>query len=225
MSTPFVSPRVLSSIFAALLLLGLCAPAQAEVFFWRDPVFKIGFVFPDDWRVQTNGDPDVRIEILAPQGQDFATCRIRAKDDGRFSMYPDIYNQRVNSVVFDVAGLYQHWVDYDNVRMIHRSDYAALGKASAVYAEATYTRDIPVRGLPMRSFVLATLYGHLNVMFECEAAAVNWGYWVPQFMNMARTVDFPLNQHNTLNGWYRRYQDDGYIVMPSDNARTGTVTY
>ncbi len=217
--------RILSVLTAFILSSFAAESAQAEVFYWKDPEFKIDFVFPHEWRIQHDKNTDVRIRVLAPQGQDYASCKISAKRDGRYAMYPDRYVQRVNSVVFDVKGLMQYWIEHDNVRMIHRSDYASIGKSHAVYAEARYTRNFGIRNLPMRGMVLATLYGDMNLVFDCEAAERNWNYWVPEFMSMARTVNFPLNQRSTPNGWYRRFQEDGEIYMSTDNARTGTITY
>ena len=202
-------------------------PAEAEVFVWDDPEYNISIVFPDDWRVQQNLNTDVRLHILAPQGRDYAACTITAKRDGRFAMYPDRYTQRINSIVFNTIGLVEHLnlTERDDVRLVHRSDYAGFGKASAVYAEAEYTKDLVLNHFPMRSLMFATLYGDMYFVFECEAASRNWPYWEPVFLNIAKSVDFPLRQHSTPNGFYRDFHNDGGILLNVDNGKTGTVAY
>jgi hypothetical protein len=200
--------------------------ANAEVFAWKDTAFDVSFVYPDEWRPQFNAHPDVKLHILAPQGRDFAACFIKLKEDGRYTMYPDAYIPRVNSIVFNTKALYDHYIEKDKVNIIYRSDYASLGRAHAVYAEADFVQKAGLgQELPMRSLLFATQSGKMNFVFECEAARANWDYWKTVFINMVRSVDFPVNQMSTANGYYRYFQDDGSVLMSTDNARTGSVEY
>lgn len=201
--------------------------AKAEVFVWDDPEYDISMTFPHGWRVQHNVNTDVRIHILAPQGRDYAACTVTARRDGRFAMYPDRYIQRVNSIVFDTKGLVEHLnlTERGNVKLIHRTDDAGFGRAPAVYAEADYTKDLSIKGFRMRSMMFATLQGDKYMVFECEAAVRNWPYWVPVFLNIAKSVDFPTRQPSVPNGGYRRFQDDGSIMLSVDNNKNGTIAY
>lgn len=213
-------------LFLFSTLVGIFNPAKAEVFVWQDAEFAVQFVYPDDWRPQFNPHPDVKLHVLAPQGRDFAACKISLKKDMRYVMYPSRYTTRINSIVFDVNGIKEHFVERDNVSVIYRNDFSAIGKADAVYADIRYVgrqNGVPV---PMQVMMFATLFGDMNFVFECEAAAQNWVYWRPIFINMAQSVDFPISDQPMP---YRQYQYDfvneGDILLSTDNAQTGTLRY
>jgi len=221
--------KYIYTIFS-MLVFGLYAvahaPAKAEVFVWQDPEFNINFVYPDLWREQFNAHPDVKLHVMAPQGRDYAACKITAKQDKRFMMYPVRYTQRVNSIVFSADNLRQHYIEKEHLSLIRREDSVALGKADAVYAEVRFVGKYGPRAIPMQSLAFATLYGDMYLVFECEAAAQNWPYWHPIFMNMAKSIDFPLWQDMNAHGFYPYdFMNEGDILLSTDNAKTGTLRY
>lgn len=211
---------------ALMLAFTVQKSANAEVFVWKDDEFEIDLVYPDLWREQLNGNPDVRIEILAPQAQDLARCKVYAKEDKRYMMYPQKYNKRVNSIVFDMDGVRQHYIEKDTLSVIKRDDYAGIGKADAVFAEVRFVDHSRPVAIPMQGIMFATLYGDLNFVFECEAVAKNFEYWRPVFMNMAKSIDFPLWQDVHPHGLYPyNITEEGDILLSTDNAKTGTLKY
>lgn len=216
----------LFSFLALIWVCGVINPAHAEVFVWKNAEFGIDFVFPDLWREQLNGNPDILLDILAPQGRDMARCKISAKEDKRYIMYPQKYNKRVNSIVFDMVGVRDHYIEKDTVSVLKRDDYAAIGKADAVYAEVLFVDHSRAMPVQMQSFMFATLYGDMNFVFECEAVAQNFEYWRPVFINMAKSVDFPLWQDIHPHGLYPyNFTEEGDILLSTDNAKTGTMKY
>lgn len=218
--------KTIYGIFVLILGVFAALPAKAEVFLWKDPQFEIDFVYPDLWREQFNGNPDTRLHILAPQGRDFAACKIHAKEDKRYMMYPVRYTQRVNSIVFSADNLRQVLIEKDNLSLLSRDDYAALGKADAVYAEFRHVARPGPAPIPMQGLLFATLYGDMHLVFECEAAARNWTYWQPIFLNMAKSVDFPIWQDIHPHGLYPyNFTEEGDILLSTDNAQTGTIKY
>jgi hypothetical protein len=213
------------SLICFLLFL-TTSSAKADVFVWKDPEFNIDLVYPDDWRVQFNAHPDLKLHILAPQGRDFAACKVNVKRDARYKVYPIKYTTRINSIVFNAENIREHFVEEDYPSVIARNDFAAIGKADAVYAEVRYVGRQQGVSVPMQALVFATLYGDMNFVFECEAAAQNWAYWKPIFMNIAKSVDFPLAQDMLPHGRYPHdFLNEGDILLSTDNAKTGTLRY
>ena len=218
--------RPLCGLLALFLSFAALQSAKAEVFVWKDAEFEISFVYPDLWREQLNGNPDVRLDILAPQAQDLARCKIFAKEDKRYMMYPQKYNRRINSIVYNMEGVRQHYIEKDTLSVITRDDFAGIGRADAVFAEVRFIDRSRAAAIPMQGLMFATLNGDMNFVIECEAAARNFEYWRPIFLNMVKSVDFPLWQDIHPHGLYPyNITEEGDILLSTDNAKTGTLKY
>jgi hypothetical protein len=202
----------------ALFLLVLTMPAKAEVFVWTDPQFDITMAFPDNWMRQTQTPDDLRLHILAPQGQDHASCRVFASDDGRFLYVPPSAQHKVSAFVQDTnaaRSLIDSRLGYNDVRLVGYQNIGALGKGPATVAVAQYTKSWGGNTYPMQSIHFAGYMNGLETVFHCEALQQSFGRWHTIFMNMVKSFDFPAQYTSHRHSYYRDFMADGYVFFPA----------
>src|SRR5262245_24320474 len=78
------------ALFGGMLasMLAFVSSAFADTIVWKDPVYGFAMSYPDAWTVQTDDTPNTRLRVAGPLGEDLATCRMKAMDDGRVKIYP-----------------------------------------------------------------------------------------------------------------------------------------
>lgn len=214
-------------IFAFILCL-LSIPAQAEVYRWIDPVYKIKLTYPHDWMYQAvDRQEGLRLHIVAPQAQDQAACRIYANEDGRFLYVPPRGAVDVAQFVQDeeaLRGLLANELHYRDVRLAGYRDLASLGKGPATMAIARYRKPAEHGGAEMQSIVFGGYMHGLETFFQCESTVEGWDEWQPVFLNMATNFDFPVRMAAFKNGYYRDFMADGYVYFPVGNHK-GVARY
>jgi len=213
----------------SLLFVLFVVPAQAEIYKWQDPKFKITLAFPDTWMRQAKEGDDLRLHILAPQGQDHAACRVMANHDNRFLYVPPRASVEVAQKVQDQKALESvlaNRLRYDNVRLVGYQNIGGLGKGPATVALGQFTKQWQGRNVPMQSVVFGGYSQGLETIFQCESMAQSWKKWYPTFMAMAQSFDFPVRNATFKQGYYRDFMADGFVYFPvgSGNAQ-GIVRY
>ena len=182
-------------LFALICFLFLGSfPAKAEVFVWTDPEFGITLSFPETWMRQAQAPGDLKLHILAPQGMDLAACRVFASDDGRFLYVPPRGQYQVSQLLQDsktLSSLLQNRLGYSNVKLVGYQDIGGLGKGPATVAVAEYNKNWNGKDYAMKSIQFGGYIDGIETMFHCEALSQAWGRWVPLFMNMVKSFDFP----------------------------------
>ena len=211
------------------LLLFFAMPVQAEVYQWQDPKFDITMTFPDDWMRQAKEGEDLRLHILAPQGQDHAACRVFANNDNRFLYVPPQGAVAVAQFVQDqtaLQGVLSNRLHYDNVRLIGYQKLAGLGKGPATAALAQFYKEWQGRKIGMQSIVFGGYVHGLETVFQCESTAAAWQRWYPVFMGMVSSFDFPIRTARFKQGYYRDFMADGFVYFPmgAGNAK-GVARY
>jgi hypothetical protein len=221
---------IMKYFFVIMMSLCVAFPAAADVFTWKDPQFDITLTYPDDWMKQAKEGDDLRLHILAPQGQDHAACRVLARNDNRFLYVPPQGGIQVAQFVQDQQALKNvlaNRLRYDDVRLIGYQSIAGLGKGPATVAIAQFYKQWNGQNLPMQSVVFGGYVQGFETVFQCEALASAWGRWLPLFMNMASTFDFPVKTARLKNGQYRDFMADGFVYFPVGGSRRsqGTARY
>ncbi len=212
--------------FLSVLLLSLTfiMPANANVFVWEDPEHEITLAYPHDWMYQAiDRQEDIRLHILAPQGQDDASCRVIASNDNRFLYVPPEGFTQVAQFVQDeeaLEGLLAHYMHYENVRLKEYRDLATLGKGPATMAVAQYSKNQK----PMQAIIFGGYMRGMESYFFCESQVDKWDNWEATFMNLAANFDFPVRAAALKNGYYRDFMADGFVYFPVGNHQ-GVARY
>ena len=205
-----------------LFLLFVAFPASAEVFSWKDPQFNLTMTYPDTWMKQAKEGDQLRVHILAPQGQDHAACRVFANQDNRFLYVPPQGNVEVTQFVQDektLQNFLNRMLGYTDVTLLEYKSLGGLGKGPATVAYASYTKEWSGRQFPMQAIVLGGYVRGMETFLHCEALAQQWSQWEPLFMNMASTFDFPAKSAPFKHGSYRDFMADGYVYFQVGNDK------
>jgi hypothetical protein len=210
-----LNKAIMKYLFIALMMFSFSA--QASILSWKDPKFDITLTFPDDWMRQAQEGNDLRLHILAPQGQDHAACRVMANNDNRFLYVPPQGAIQVTQFVQDqdaLRGILANRLRYDNVRLIGYQSLGGLGKGPATIAIGQFTKSWNGQNIPMQSIVFGGYTHGLETIFQCESMAQSWTRWYPTFMTMASTFDFPAKGSSFKHGQYRDFMADGFVYFP-----------
>jgi hypothetical protein len=206
--------RALLVVFA---LLAFIPKAEAEVFVWQDPVYKIRATFPDNWMRQAQRDDDMRLSILGPQGADHAACRLYAVTDGLFADAPPEANQDVSNFVFNTNSIKGELLkrgDVANVTVVEFTPVATLGHGAATLSYLDFQKSWAGGVYDMRAMMLASQYNGKRIIMSCEASAAAWAIWEPTLKSIIKSVDFPAAFTVWPNGHYRPFQNDGRVYFP-----------
>lgn len=198
---------LLSSALVALSFLPAVS-ARADVWFWQDDKTGLTVTFPDTWAMITNRAPDDILTIAAPGG-DRAMCRIRAREDRRFMIYPVSYMSSVQKVAYS-REFWERYMngDYDLVSLDAVQDGAGLGRGNASYAVATFDAPGPENGTLKRGLMFAALYNDTAYIADCSADASAYNVWAPAFQGIMKSIDFKKVYHERPTGHYRKFLED-----------------
>lgn len=198
--------------------------ARAEIFVWKDPVYDIKVTYPDNWMRQAQLDDDLRLFILAPQGMDHAACRLYVKHDGRFMDAPAYGGQQVSGYVFNQDAIRRAVFERPDTDMVQLTGYTtagSLGSGAAVMAEVNFQKRWAGEVYPMHALVFATQYHGDNILMSCETLASAWPRWEAVMKGVFKSVSFPSAFTPEPNGLYRRFQDDGQVILPLNRRADG----
>ena len=200
--------------------------ARAEVFIWEDPTYNVQVAFPDNWMRQAQLQPDLRLFIVAPQGQDHAACRLTITHDGRFMEAPAAAGLQVSAYVFDANMVLQQFYNRPDTNYVHLSGYnttASLGAAAAIMTQVDFQKTWMGMSVPMHAIAVASQYNGNRIFMSCEAMSSGFARWEMLFRGIIKSTYFPSVYDTTPNGLYRRFQDDGGVILPM-NARNDGIT-
>lgn len=157
---------------------GVGIPGEGDLFFVQDPVSKLSVAYPDTWRRVYNQKPDDVITLAAPGVQNFASCRLRIRDDQRYQMYPARFNAANNRDLFDETFWKEYLAEYPLYRIDSLNNEAGLSRGYASQVQATYISfDDPRQ--QKQAVIYASLYnGHIYVV-DCSAKIEYYQRWFP----------------------------------------------
>lgn len=201
--------------FLILSLIILISPVQADIFVYEHPEIGVSASYPDTWRRVINQKPDTVLTVMAPGHGDFATCKIRVREDGRFQIYPHRYNDEIQRLHFSRDFLADYLSVYNDTRIHNFRDTGGLGRGYAGYAEVSYTPDT-APFLRKRGFVFAGFYADKVYIADCAADAERFKLWARPFLRFIKSIDFQKVDHELVTGHYRLFLHDQRL-----NIRTG----
>lgn len=167
---------------------------------------------------QAQTPDDLRLYILAPQGQDHAACRVFANEDGRFLYVPASGQHEVAQFVQDTDAaqkLLSARLGYDQVTLVGYQNIGSLSKGPSTVAVSQYTKEWRGKTYAMQSIHFAGYVNGKETVFQCEALRQSFDRWYPLFMNMVKSFDFPAQYGSHAQGHYRDFMSDGYVYLPA----------
>lgn len=183
------------------------SPAQADYFYLQDPVSKLSVSYPDTWRRVYNQKPDDVIVIAAPGVQNFASCRIRIREDHRYQMYPAKFQAANARAMFTEEFWKEYLAEYPMYRIDAITPDTGLGRGMGGEVQATYISfDDPRQ--QKQAVITASLYNNKIYITDCAAKVEHFESHYPMFRGIAKSVDFRKEIHELPTGEYRNFLAD-----------------
>lgn len=204
------------SFLSVILLAGLSGPARADYVVWQDADTGVSLSWPDTWQMVNNADPDDVVTIMAPSGRGHATCRMRARKDARYTIYPPYFSADVQRVAYSFPYWNDYLAEYSDFEIYNIRDGAGLGRGFAGYALAGYTSAVQGPEMRRRALVFASLYNGTAYILECSSHEDAFARWKGLFLSIAGSVDFKKAHHELRSGNYRDFMADRRIEFESE---------
>lgn len=195
-----------------VLALGFSVPASAEVFYWQDHKTGVSASFPDRWDFVTNVDPNDVLTVYAPGEGHMATCRVNAKNDARFAIYPRHYAGQIQRLYVSDEMWERYYAYADNPVFHSRVDDVGLSHGFASMAQVSFETVDGPKALK-RGIAFASLYGNILYTVECSAEASVYHLWHDAFLSFIKSVDFKKHTNHALSGYYRDFLKDKVIKV------------
>lgn len=209
--------RVLLSLFVFAMTLSTASPARADYFVWQDEKTGASFSYPDTWQMVNNVDPDDIVTVMPPAGRANATCRLRARNDERYTIYPVEFSSAIQRIDYSRDFWNGYLSEYNNPYVTDFQDSAGIGRGFASYASAGYESAVEGPMMPRRAVLFASLYNGTAYILECSCHADAFGEWKEPFLSIAKTVDFRKGHHELEVGNYRNFLADPRIEFEGRN--------
>jgi len=208
---------------AVLLTLGFSGGARADYVVWQDNDTGLSLSWPDTWKMVSNADSDDIVTIMAPSGRGHAACRVRARDDGRYAIYPAKYDWAVQREAYSQAFWEGYLSEYDNESISMVQDGAGIGRGFASYALASYESAVQGPYMQRQALMFASQYHGSAYILECSAHADAFPQWKEMFLSIAKSVDFKKINHELMTGHYRNFMRDPRIEFRGDQGENRVV--
>lgn len=207
---------VKSFLVAAVLCAVSFAPVRAEIFYIEDPVNGFSLSFPDLWAKVNNQKADDKLTVVGPGQNDFATCRVRVREDRRHLIYPRKFASAIQKVEYSKDFWTDYLGEYDEVEVEVFKDEAGLGKGFASYAEVSYmTAEGPL--VRKRGIMFAALYNDRAYIADCSSEKSVYAKWRPVFLSIVKSVDFDKTIAEFPTGYYRDFSKDPELLINGPN--------
>ncbi len=212
---------------AALLVTAVPSAVRADTVRWVDPETGISISYPDQWKRLVNIEPEDVLTIAGPSRTAAPLCKLKARDDNRFLIYPSRYDDSVQKTAFGVD-FWEAYIESEFLRgtLYRARDGAGFGRGYGSFAVAGYTDDRPADSARSDRAALmgVSLYYDRVFIIECSAVHEDYNSWASVFKNIVASVDFEKRLHEIPTGHYRDFLDDSFIYMYADPARRRAVT-
>jgi len=203
--------RLLTIALTGFLFFAGIQAAKADYFVWRDAHTGLSLSFPDTWQVVTNQNSDGVTTVMAPAGRGNAQCKVRARDDRRYMVYPVGYSSDIQKVAVSADFWDRYIREYEDAYVIESHDTAGLGRGYAGYALAAYHSEVPGPYMDRRALMFASLYNGDLFILECSAHRDAFHEWKGLFLSIADSIDFQKAHHEIKTGNYRDFMEDDRI--------------
>ena len=202
---------------------GASNQARADYFVWQDVDTGVSLSFPDTWKVVSNKSADDVITVMPESGRAHAACRIRTRDDARYSIYPVHYSADIQKIAYNMD-FWNNYLHEYTVYEIHNIQVGAgLGRGYAGYALAEYEGAVQGPYMHRRALMFASLYNDRAYILECSSHADAFGMWKKIFLSIATSMNFEKADHEIYTGHYRNYLADPRIEFKGDEGENVIV--
>ena len=204
---------------SALMLLTLTAAAlgggvqqaRADYAVWADAQTRISFAYPDTWRKIANFQPDDMVTIAAPTRGDDAQCRMKAREERRYLVYPVSLSSAVQRKAVSTEFWRDYLASYNNVSVAFLEDGAGFGRGYGSVGSASFTIAHPQTGKPRAGILAASLYRDHVYILECTSDPEAFPYWQPIFLNILKSIDMPKRVHELRQSDYTDHRDLDFL--------------
>ncbi len=195
-----------ASLFALLSLIfvtGFAGESRADYALWRDPGTGVTLTYPDTWMRVNNHQPDDLLTIRAPSGRGDATCRVRAREDGRHTIYPRFFDSDVQKTDYSRNFWDTYWdASYENLKVLRFFDETGLGRAHGSFMSVSYEVSAPGKVIMPRKAMAFVSFAYNQVyVLECSSHADAFAQWEDLFLSIAGSVDTPKIRHEFKRGY------------------------
>ena len=118
-------------LFIFIAVLALPTIAKADYFLWQDDKTGLSMTFPDTWKMQNNAAADTIMTVGGPSDTAQPVCRIDARSDKRYVIFPVEYNDAVQKVAVSKPFWDKYLSQYDGYSLGGVYDNAGLGKGTS----------------------------------------------------------------------------------------------
>lgn len=212
-------------LFIFCAVLALPTMAKADYFVWKDDKTGLSMTFPDTWKMQSNAAIDTIMTVGGPSDNDQPQCRIDARSDKRFIIFPVRYNDSVQKVAVSRPFWEKYLGQYDGYNLGGVYDDAGLGRGNASFAVASYRTHLGTVLQDRRAIMFAAIYGDKLYVAECSALAHGYERWEADFRGIIRSIDFKKYYHELPTGDYANFLKDAELYFWSQTGPEGTTAY
>lgn len=202
-------------LMAVVLTVSAAGAAQATTFVWKDPQHGYTMSFPDSWRVNTPDQPDTRLRVAGPVGEDRTTCRMQVDHDGRAQMYTKEFVDEYVSETLNRRFWELRTGEMANAKITSFVAPASMGDkgdASAIHV-SFLADDGSGQMQQMRGVMFASLYADKIFVTSCSTRAEKFGQYAEIFGSILNSVQFDGRYHPYATGYYRNFLMDPKLVI------------
>ncbi|GJL85341.1 MAG: hypothetical protein DHS20C02_11160 [Micavibrio sp.] len=174
---------------------------SAEVFYVENDKGRFSMSFPDSWALSHNQKPDDMLTVWAPGEYDYATCRMKVREDRRFLVYPVRYSGEIQRSAYSKDFWFDYLNEHTDPYLAYVTDVGGLGRGFASYAEAFYTTAVGPK-MVKQAIMFASLYHDKLYVLECSAEIESYPKWHKAFLSVAKSVDFTKSISEMKTGYY-----------------------
>lgn len=187
---------------------GLSGVARADYKVWQDEKTGLSLSVPDTWQYINNTHPDDLVTFMAPSGRAHAYCRVRAREEGRYRVYPPSYDQAIQHIATGYDFWDKYTAEYDDVRALDIRQDASLGRGHAGYAVFSFEDAVPAPRMRRRALAFASLYNGMIYIAECSAHEEAFDDWMKLFLSVTGSIDFKKIPDERTTGHYRDFRGE-----------------
>ena len=204
-------------LLAFLLLFSVSVKAETSV--WIDPDFGISHVYPDGWMDQVLPHDELRHYIIAPHADNLSQCKVSAKKDKRYEIFPARYFAQIVPAELNQDFWSRYLANYKDARVnLFKAD-GSLGLGYASYIDYSYQNTLGDQSRPMRGIAYATIYHDMFVVMDCATDARVYDGMYPVFATMIKSLTFDPEFHPLYIGAYRNFFKDMPILLSDDGVK------
>lgn len=213
-----------TGLMVVTAMMAFSVPVKADYVVWTDSDTGATVSYPDTWKQINDQQPDDVITLSLPSGNDDAECRLRAREDKRFMIYPNRFRDEIRDTNFVDNFWEDYTASYENVHMVRQENKAGLGDGYASMTLITFMTP-PDEPLSQKAGLMAvTNYGNNVYIAECTSTAESYVNYHPMFLSFFKTIDFKPAYSVTKVGEYKNFLKDwGTLNVPLPNTISRTV--